>query len=138
MKSRARIRTREGKKGSKRTSVSNETYCVGGEGRTVTMLLKDFAHDLLGLFVGDLLGLLEEEVGLLLIRNVQLCGHSMADFGSKELKGGGALGMTRKRKEIVQTSGSLEGLPFSRDSLLEFFSLKDMIVIVTWGAPNGL
>ena len=38
------------------------------------MLLEDFAHDLFCFFVRDLLGLLEEEVGLLVVRDVQLGG----------------------------------------------------------------
>jgi hypothetical protein len=49
------------------------------------MLFEDFAHDFLSFFVGDLLCLLKEEIGLLLIGNVELIGKSIADFPSEEL-----------------------------------------------------
>ena len=98
------------------------------------MLFEDFAHDLLGFFVGDLLCLLKEKICPSLIGNVELISKSIADFLSEEL----GRGEVRRIKDggMELTSGSPEP-PFSTDSLLAFFSLKDMLCFVTWGAPSG-
>jgi hypothetical protein len=100
----------------------------------MAMLFEDFAHDLLSFFVGDLLCLLKEEIGLILVNNVEIIGKSIADFLSEELE----RGEVRRIKDggMELTSGSPEP-PFPTDSLLEFFSLKDMLCFVTWGAPSG-
>jgi hypothetical protein len=100
------------------------------------MLFEDFAHDLFSLFVGDLLGLLKKEIGLLLVGDVKLMGEGVAKFPSEKLGEGGTVREIRDNEEGELTSGSPEP-PFSTDSLLEFFSLEDMLCFVTWGAPSG-
>jgi hypothetical protein len=50
------------------------------------MLLDNFTHNFIRFLVRNFLCLLEEEIGLLLVHNVELCSKSIADFIVEDLE----------------------------------------------------
>jgi hypothetical protein len=55
--------------------------------RTVFMFFEDFAHDLFSFSIGNLAGLLEEEICLVFIDDVEFRGERVTNIGAKELQG---------------------------------------------------
>lgn len=64
------------------------------------MLVEYFTHDLFALFVGDLLSLLEEEVGFVFVNNVKLGREGVADIVGKQLLSDACASDTDKRKRV--------------------------------------
>jgi len=102
----------------------------------VAVLIEDFAHNLLYLFIRDLFGLFVEDISLLLVDNVEVSCEIMADF----IRGLRAFGDQRWRRPTRVPCGTEreqrnERLTFSEsacfsieiDSLLEDFSLSDIL-----------
>ena len=73
-------KTCDGKKGSRKhqsaTSYNNE----GKRRRTVAVLFKDLAHNLLYIFIRDLCGLLVEEISSLLVDGIEVSSEVLAEI----------------------------------------------------------
>ncbi len=73
-------KTCDGKKGS-RTHQSATSYDNESKGRrTVTVFFENLAHNLLYIFIRNLCGLLVEEIGLLLVDDIEVSSEVMADI----------------------------------------------------------
>lgn len=101
----------------------------------MAVLFENLAHNLLYLFIRDLLGLLVEEISLLLAEDVEVSREILADFSRvlRELgdqrwyQQRGACGSERcDGNERLTFSGSV-CFSIERDSLLEVFSLSDIL-----------
>jgi len=101
------------------------------------MLFENLTHNLLYLFIRDLLGLLVEEISLLLVDDVEVSREILADF-SRVLRELGDQRWYQQRGCMWDGSERCDGnerLTFSgsvcfsieRDSLLEVFSLSDIL-----------